>query len=152
MHRIFRASLALCVAILLPRTSPAEPSTSKPSPEAEAPTQAEPESSPEPSDPTASLAHYQPLFDNSPFLTPEFRERIARTRSAGAREFVFHGYIKLDDDWLFCIYHRKNNLAHWIKLNDTLEGYTLTSFNQEAQTVQFAQGSLKFNLTLDQPK
>jgi len=88
---------------------------------------------------------YQPLIDNSPFLTPAFKARL------GARDTVsldFIGYTLIGEEWFFAIHDRKTDRAHWLKMDVEKDGIKIEKFDEKTQTIHLTVGGIGFDLAL----
>ncbi|MDQ8193706.1 hypothetical protein QEH59_04685 [Coraliomargarita sp. SDUM461004] len=99
-----------------------------------------------------TLEDYAPLLQNSPFLSQAFKLRLEKSDAKGIKNYSFNGYTKIENEWEICLIHKKENIATWLKINEQLEGYTLTSFNPKLNTLTFEKDSITTVLPMEMPK
>lgn len=92
------------------------------------------------------MAAYQPLLDNSPFLTKEFRER--RRASADFRQISFHGGVEIEGRWLLCFYDRQKNETVWIAVGETFNEHIVKSYAPDRGEVVLEKGGATTTLSL----
>ncbi len=95
-----------------------------------------------------SLEDYQSLFDDSPFLTMAFKERIAR--EASIRNYTFNGYARFGKEWQLCLINQATGLAEWHTVGADVGGYKLTKFNPKKQAITFEKEGITSTLKLEQ--
>lgn len=101
---------------------------------------------------TETIETYRPLLNNSPFLTPAFKDRLAKSDATGIRNYQFVGYTQFGQDWKLCLIHKKTQLAKWIGINESIADYTLKEFTPANQTLLFEKEGITTTLTLEKPK
>ena len=99
-----------------------------------------------------TIEDYRPLLDNSPFLTQAFKNRLANSDATGINHYIFVGYTQIGKNWKLCLINKKTNLATWVEVDGTLEGYILKAFHPKKQTIDFEKDGITATMELEQPK
>lgn len=81
-------------------------------------------------------ARFKPLVDNSPFITPAFRERMRAGRERGRARIIFHGYARLGEEWVFSLLNTRNGQHYLLPMNKEEDGIRVTGFNENEQRLQ----------------
>lgn len=102
-------------------------------------------------EPAGTIEDYRPLLDNSPFLSPAFKERLAKAGATGADKVVLTGYAFVDGAWLLCIEPEAGKPHQWLKVGDTVGDHTIESFDPEAQSLVLKKGSITTTIALKTP-
>jgi hypothetical protein len=95
------------------------------------------------------------LDTNSPFLPPGYgQQRTAppkkppTTNSRLQRELEFRGIVQLNGTFRFSLFHKKENKSYWIKLNESVSGIRINSFNPDNNSIVVNMGGQDESLTL----
>ncbi len=99
-----------------------------------------------------TLEDYQPLLDNSPFLSKAFKDRLANSKATGMNQMTFSGYTKIDGQWRLCFINKKTHLAIWASVGDEIEGIKITRFDPLIHAVTLERGGVANTITMDKPK
>jgi len=97
----------------------------------------------------SGMEEYRPLLNDSPFLSLAFKERLAQADTEGHRNLAFLGYARLDGEWQFCLYDKRRSNTHWVGLNGSVQGFTVTSFNVRRRTITLEKNSVSVNVALE---
>jgi hypothetical protein len=101
---------------------------------------------------TETIEDYRPLLDDSPFLSQAFKDRIAKSDASGINSYRFVGYTQIAENWRLCLIKKKTNIATWIQVGESIEGYTLKKFAPKHQMLSFEKSGITAKLTIDKPK
>lgn len=99
----------------------------------------------------AELSDYQPLLENSPFLSAAFKKRLADREDGGFAPFSFHGYARDKDGWLVCLFQEKSKKTIWLRVDEEAEGHRLTAFDVEEQKVTIEKDGIEKTIQLETP-
>ncbi len=99
-----------------------------------------------------TLADYQPLLENSPFLSKAFKERLAQSESSGSKNLTLNGYTRAGGEWKLCFIKKKDNLAVWAKVGEVVEGFTIKAFAPGTHSVTLEKSGISTTLKMEQPK
>ncbi len=105
----------------------------------------------EPEGASGFIEDYQPLLENSPFLSLAFKERLAKAGASGADKILFTGYAFVEDEWILCLEPEAGKPHQWLKLGDSIGGHTIESFDPDAQSITLQKGSVQSKVPLQKP-
>ena len=94
---------------------------------------------------TDELAPYQPLLDNSPFLTQAFREQLSRRDRAGIQ---FLGYTRISGEWFFALYDGKANKSYWLTMDEEEDNIRIERFQRRVERLHVNVDGIGFELRL----
>lgn len=100
----------------------------------------------------ATIEDYRPLLDNSPFLSLAFKDRLAKSESAGINQFSFNGYTRIDDEWRLCLIRKSDNIAFWVRVGEPVDSFTVSDFDPKKQSLTLEKNGIEANLKLEVPK
>lgn len=95
-----------------------------------------------------TIEDYQPLLDNSPFLSVAFKARIAA--EATITDYSFNGYADIAGAWQLCLINKKDGLASWHAVGADVGGHKITDFNPDTQTITFEKEGISSTIILEQ--
>jgi len=98
-----------------------------------------------------SLEDYQPLLDDSPFLSLAFKDRLARAGASGANKISFVGYARIDKEWQLCLIPPGTSVAVWTTVGGEVTGFEVTAFDGKKQTVELKKNGVSATLKLSKP-
>lgn len=101
--------------------------------------------------PEGSLADYQSLLENSPFLSLAFKERLAKAGAAGADRIRFTGYAFVEGEWIVCLEPEAGKPHKWLKVGESIRGHEIESFDEKAQSLTLKKGSIRSTVALKKP-
>ncbi len=91
------------------------------------------------------LTAYQPLIENSPFLTQSFRNQLGRRDRTAIR---FIGYTRIEQTWFFGLYDSKANKAYWLQLDQEEDNIRVERFDKNRERIHINVDGLSFELGL----
>lgn len=91
---------------------------------------------------------YPELVENSPFLTPAFKDRMGRRKSVSLN-LKFTGYTKVGEVWFFALTDVKAGKHYWLAENVPEDDIKVISFKPKKQLVNVMVGEIGIELTLE---
>jgi hypothetical protein len=91
---------------------------------------------------------YKDLVDNSPFLTPAFKERLGRRQSVSLK-LKFTGYTKVGNVWFFALRDVKSGKHYWLAKDVEEDGIKVVAFKPAKELINVMVGEVEIDLSLE---